>query len=253
MKTDYKNTAKEARKKVLSMIHKAQTSHIGSNLSVIDIATVLYDRAGKDDVIIWSKGWAAATAYYFLSKNGYFESKKLDSFPKEPFIGLTEVSVNGVVTSGGSMGHGLPVGVGIAIGKKRSGSPGRVFVIMSDGEMDCGTTWESALLASHNKLDNLTVIIDYNKWQAMGRTNEVLNIEPLGGKWRAFGFWVAEFDGHNYEQLELAIDTKLDKPTILVAHTVKGKGVSFMEDALLFHYKYVSDEEYKKAMDELNA
>ncbi len=257
----YKEDARIARRKVLEMVHRAQTSHIGSNFSCIDLLTVLFERMklrpddpNEGDRIVFSKGWAAASAYYFLSKAGYIPEEDLDKFPNPPYLGLAEDSVQGVETAGGSMGHGLPVAVGMALGYKRSGNPRKVFVLMSDGEMDCGTTWESALLAAHHKLDNLIVICDYNKWQAMGRTNEVVNLEPLEKKWKAFNWRTTRIDGHDHMSIQLAISNtkyRVGKPHLIVADTIKGKGVSFMEDHLLYHYKNIDDKEYKKALKEL--
>lgn len=266
---NYAEEAKKARKKVLGMIHNAQTSHIGSNLSCIDILTVLYlgvvknlDKSLKEDRdrVVISKGWAAASAYYFLAEKGVIPKEELDTYckPGSKYIGLAEPYVKGIEAAGGAMGHGLPMAVGMALAAKRSGKKWHTYVLMSDGEMDCGTTWESALIAAHHKLDNLTVIVDYNKWQAIGRTNEVLNLEPLIDKWLAFGWRVHEIDGHNHEMIERALnhpggETVINNggPKIIIANTVKGKGVSFMEDDLQWHYKNVDKETYEKAMVEL--
>lgn len=245
--------AKECRREVLTLIHKAQTSHIASNFSAIDIATAINEYQKPEDVLIWSKGWAAATAYYFLWKQGKITREQLETFPKPPFIGLTERDVPGIVTSGGSMGHGLPVGVGMAFGKKRSNEAGKVYVIMSDGEMNEGTTWESAAFAAHHKLDNLVVIIDVNKWQAMGKTEDVLDYQPLRRKWRSFMFETREIDGNVMHQCvdALTYPKHSKKPLAVVCNTIKGKGVSFFENSLIFHYKHVTPEDYEKAMKEL--
>ena len=248
---DYPALAKETRKKVLAMVFKAQTSHIASNFSVIDIASVLYENLGEKDEVVWSKGWAAATIYYFLAKQGKIPKEDLEKFGEAPYIGLAETTVPGVLCSGGAMGHGLPIAVGMAIGKKRAREEGIIYCVMSDGEMQEGTTWESALIAGHNKPNNLVVLIDYNKWCAMGRTNEVANVEPFADKWQAFGFDTQRIDGHNYQEIERALLKKSDKPKAIICDTVKGKGVSFFEDHLLFHYKYVEKDEYEKAMAEL--
>lgn len=252
---DYAEKAKQARRDVLTMIHKAQTSHIASNFSIIDVATVLYDIADlTKDRIVWSKGWVAALIYYFLNKKGVLTDEQLAQFPNKPFYGLAETEVPGVEVNGGAMGHGLPVAAGLAYGKKLSGEEGRVFCVMSDGEMFEGTTWEAALFAGHHTLNNLVVIIDYNKWCAMGRTNEVNNLEPLADKWRAFGFETMEIDGHNHYEIYLSMDgypIPSEKPLCLIAHTTKGKGVSLFEEKLLFHYAHIDDETYQKAMAEL--
>ena len=255
---NYKQIAREARKKVLEMIHSAGTSHIGSNFSVIDIATVLYEKAKPEDKILWSKGWAAATAYYFLSRKGIIPERDLDTYcqPKSPYIGLVEPTIPGIECAGGSMGYGLPFGVGFALAKKLKKEEGKVYVIMSDGEQAIGTTWESALIAAQYKLDNLTVIVDYNGFQAMGKTNEILNIEPLIDKWRAFGWFVGVIDGNDCFNIRDGIDNMNDfigQPKILIAKTIKGKGVSFMENDNSWHYRHIDEQSYELALKELNA
>lgn len=249
---DYKKLAAEARKTVLTLIHKAQTSHIASNFSVIDIATVLYENLKPEDRVVWSKGWAAATIYYFLHKQGKITRQQLETFPKIPFIGLAEVSVPGVLVNGGSMGQGLGVAIGMAIARKREGKPGTIYCIMSDGEMQEGTTWEGALVAGQHKLDNLVVLIDYNKWTAMGRTKDVADLEPFEDKWRAFKWDATTVDGHDYSAIENSLSIKHDKPLMIIADTIKGKGVKEFEDKILFHYAYVDEPTYKRAMEELN-
>ncbi|MFA6190605.1 MAG: transketolase [Candidatus Staskawiczbacteria bacterium] len=259
MGKDYIQLANNARKKVLEMIWKAQTSHIGSNFSAIDLLTVLYDIAkveDKTDRVIISKGWIGASAYYFLSEKGLVPKEDLDTFcqPGSKYIGLLEPSVNGVDAAGGSMGFGLPFAVGFALAKKIAKENGRIFVLMGDGEVAIGTTWESALIAVQHKLNNLTVIIDANGLQAMGLVKDVLNIEPLKEKWQAFGWNVAEIDGHNYDDIKKALFENQDssKPSIIIAKTVKGKGVSFMENNNMYHYKELSDKEYQDALLELS-
>ena len=159
---DYKSLAKEARIAILGMVHKAQTSHIASNFSCIDIATVLYANLKKEDRVVWSKGWAAASIYWFNAKYKRGPQEAVEKFPQEPYYGLAETTVPGVLVNGGSVGHGLSIAVGIALAKKRAGEKGTVYCIMSDGEMNEGTTWESAMFAVHHKLDNLVVIVDKN-------------------------------------------------------------------------------------------
>ena len=250
----YKEIANEIRKQVLTLVHKAGTSHIASNFSCVDIATVLYENLKPQDRVVWSKGWVAALIYVVLNKQGILTDEELAQFPNDPYFGLAETKVKGVEVSGGAMGHGLPVAVGIALGKQRAKEDGVIYCIMSDGEMNEGTTWESALVAGHHKLDNLVIFIDINKWQAMGRTKDVLDLEPLDKKWEAFNWEVRRVDGHNYEQVEKALlEPGQGKPLVILCDTVKGKGVSFFEDHLLYHYKHVDKTEYKKAMEELNA
>jgi transketolase len=249
---NYKQLSIEARKKVLEMVHKGKTSHIASNFSVIDIATVLYENLKEGDEVVWSKGWVAATIYYFLAKQGKIPVEDLEKFPNEPYFGLAETTIPGVHVSGGSMGHGLPVAVGMALGKKRSGEKGTVYCIMSDGELNEGTTWESAAVAAQHKLDNLVVFVDKNNWQAMGKTEEVLNINPAQA-FRGFGWNSWLINGHDFEEIETVILKPVVEtvPNVIVAETIKGKGVSFFEDHLLYHYKHVEADEYERALKEL--
>ncbi len=243
------------------MIHRAQTSHIGSNLSAIDLMTVLFEKLNFDgdlgpqrDRFILSAGWKAATLYALLARKKIIPVEDLETYcqPGSKYIGLAEPYVRGVEAAGGAMGHGLPMSIGMALAAKASGSKEKVYCLMSDGEMGCGTTWECALIAPHHRLDNLTVIVDYNKFQALGRTNEVLGLEPLARKFEAFGWVVCEIEGHDYDQISKALECEpRDRPVIVIAHTVKGKGVSFMEDKLKFHYQNVTDEMYEQAMKEL--
>jgi transketolase len=262
---NYKEIAAKARRVVLRLIYEAQTSHIGSNFSAIDILAVLYNIANIDkdlkedrDRIVISKGWIAASVYYFLAQKGIIPKEDLETYCREgsKYIGLVEPYVRGIEAAGGSMGFGLPFGVGFALAKKIKKEKGKVFVLMSDGEMQTGTTWESALISAHHKLDNLFVIVDFNELQAMGRVKEILNIEPLKDKWKAFGWEVREIDGHNFEEIEkaltgLAIDE--GKPIAIIAKTIKGKGVSFMEGDNIYHYKAPSEEEYQGALKELES
>lgn len=251
---NYKELAKQARLKVLELVYKAHTSHIASNFSVIDIATVLYENLKPNDVVVWSKGWAAATIYYFLNKQGKLSDEDLAKFPNAPFLGLAETTVPGVLVNGGSVGHGLPIAAGMAYAKKLAGNDGKVYCIMSDGELNEGATWEAIMLAAHLKLDNLVAIIDKNGWQAMGKTEEVINLNAVEA-FKGFGWLVQEIDGHNYHQIQTVIDNADSNagfpPYVIVAKTIKGKGVSFMENHLLYHYAHVDDEIYSKALSEL--
>lgn len=249
---DYEKIAREVRKNVLTMIHNAQTAHTASNFSVTDLAVVIYENLKKEDRVVWSKGWAAATTYTLLARHGFIPESDLKKFPAAPYQNLVEFGIPGVETSGGSMGHGLPVAVGIALGQKMAETPGIVYCIMTDGEVNEGTTWESAMVAGHHNLANLTVFIDRNQWQAMGKTEEVLKLEPLEDKWKAFGFDVYRVNGHDYESLEKALLAPTSvRPKMIICDTIKGKGVSFMEDSLVFHYKVIDKDTYNTAMDEL--
>jgi transketolase len=245
----YKERALNARKKVLEMVYRARTSHIASNFSVIDIATVLYANLKSRDEVVWSCGWKAATIYYFLAQQGKITESDLDKFPNAPYFGLAEPTVNGIHVAGGSMGHGLPVAVGMALAKKKLGQEGTIFCIMSDGEMNEGTTWESAMVASHHNLDNLVILVDKNNWQAMGKTEDVLRID-LPKMWDSFGFDVSCVDGHNFNEIETSVGNS-SRPKVVICETIKGKGISFMENHLTYHYKHVSDEDYREALKEL--
>ena len=287
MDKNYRELAREARIKIITMIHKAQTSHVASNFSAVDIAVVLYNNLKEGDEVVWSAGWKAALIYRMLAKQGKIPVEDLEKFGKEidgkiPYLGLAETSTPGVHVSGGAMGHGLPVAVGMALAKKKSREKGIIYCIMSDGEMQEGTTWEAAQMASHHKLNNLVVLVDYNKWCAMGKTNEVINLEPFEDRWMGFGWKVQRIDGHNYEHIEEALTTDFTelnmgetgimtpnivdyqykyKPMVIICDTIKGKGVSFIENppehatlgdtGHLYHYKSIDEEKYNLALKEL--
>lgn len=256
-------TAKEIRKTVLSMIFEAQSSHIGSNLSCIDILTAIFAYAdfGKDELVV-SKGWAAASVYALNAFHHLIPSSVLTTFNKEgsKYIGLIEpIGIFGCKVGSGSMGHGLPMAVGLAMAHQfepktmENPSTRMVYTVMSDGEMNCGTTWESALIAKHHMLNNLIVFVDVNDWQAMGKTKDVLEID-LYEMWRATGWNVFEIDGHDFGHLQHIMETgRLASPTVVLCNTVKGKGVSFMEDKLEWHYKNIPEDLYIQAIDELCA
>lgn len=254
---DYKRIGKETRQEVLKMIHGAGTSHIASNFSATDFAVVLYEVADHTkDKICWSKGWSAALAYSLLARHGFIPKEDLELFGKEvdgkiKYLGLLETGVNGIYGAGGAMGHLLPIACGMALAKKLKGEEGNIYCIMSDGEMNEGTTWESAMFAKHHKLDNLIVIVDQNKWQAMGKTEDVLDVD-LNKAWAGFGWSVKDIGGHDYGVIDSALTGFASIfPKVIIAHTIKGKGVSFMEDHLLYHYKHVDDENYLQAKKEL--
>lgn len=237
------------------MIHRGQTSHVASNFSVIDIATVLYSRLKPGDEVVWSKGWAAATVYYFLAQQGKIPQEDLDEFPNAPYLGLAETTVPGVWCNGGSVGHGLPIAVGMAWAKRNKKEKGTIFCIMSDGELNEGTTWESCLFASHHKLDNLVVIVDKNKWQAMGKTKDIIDISHPEDLFKAFGFASHIADGHEHSEIDFLLKYIEEQdtcyPKALVCSTVKGKGVKEMENHLTYHYKHVDAELYQRSRKEL--
>lgn len=255
---DYFNQAQRARREVLDLIYKAQSSHIGSNFSCIDILAVLFDKMDlQKDKFICSKGWVAASVYYFLKEKGVITQEEFDSFNTDgsKFIGLIEpMGRFGLEFAGGSMGYGFPAAVGYALSKKMRGEDGRVYVLMSDGEMDIGTTWEAALIAAHHDLDNLTVIIDGNGFQAMGQIKDILALDSINQKFESFGFWTKWLNGHNYAGLAEFLTMNIPKkPIVLVCPTIKGKGVSFMENDNIWHYKAPNADEYERAKTELDA
>jgi transketolase len=205
------------------------------------------------DRLVVSKGHGAAAVYAVLAERGFLPVSELGDYCREGsfLTGHINHDVPGVDFSTGSLGHGLPVACGLALGAKRSGSAWRTFAILSDGELDEGSNWEAALFASHHGLDNLTAIVDYNRIQSFGRVSEVLELEPLADKWRAFRWGVTEVDGHDHAQIQRvlrALPLDVGRPSLVLAHTVKGKGVAFMEDDLLWHYRSPSTEELSAAL-----
>ena len=271
MKYSYDGTTSDLAKAIriasLNMVFKAKSSHIGSCLSIADILAVLYGQVlvfnakkphwNKRDRFILSKGHAASILFAVLGKVGFFKIEELGTYCADGSLLAGHVNhyVSGVEFSTGSLGHGLSVGCGIALSAKRDKKSFKTFVLLSDGEMDAGSTWETILFTPQHKLDNLTAIIDYNKLQGLGNVSEVIDLEPLSDKWKSCGWAVREVDGHDHREL---LDTfssvpfEKDKPNVVIAHTTKGKGVSFMEDRLEWHYKSPNSDQLKVALDELN-
>lgn len=255
-KTSMEQIAKESRRKCLDLVYKAQTSHIGSLFSCADLVAVIFSKIDLDkDKFLLSAGWKACMLYFHLWKKGRITEDELSSYCQEgsKFIGLAEPITPDIKIAGGSMGLGLPGAVGLALSKKMKGEDGKVYCLMSDGEMQIGTTWESAMIASQYNLTNLVVITDYNGLQAMGEVKDILNIEPLGNKWRTFGWLVRECNGHDFDSIEDALNfpSDISQPQAIIAKTVKGKGVSWMAGNNIFHYKQLSDDEYLRASEEL--
>lgn len=253
------------RKLVLEMTSRAKASHIGSCLSVIDILANLYSGSAdisfetadstERDRIILSKGHAAAALYSVLALKGFMPESSLSEYCLDgsPLSGHATHKQNiGVELSTGSLGHGLPYGAGIALGlKHQENFVNRVFVIISDGECDEGTTWETALIAAQFRLDNLIVIIDRNRIQSLDDTEKTIALEPLAEKWWAFNWDVVEVDGHDHNEMYSAFVLKSAKPRCIIANTTKGKGISFMENSVLWHYKSPSEAELAESILEL--
>ncbi len=266
---DARALAQRLRAHSLRMISAARTSHIGSCLSVADILAVLYGQVLRYDAerpdwadrdrLLMSKGHAAAVTYAAVAEAGFMPVERLGEYARnggQLYGHVTHAGVPGVEFSSGSLGHGLPVGAGMALSGKRDGAGWRVFVVMSDGECDEGSNWEAILFAGHHRLDNLTAIIDYNKIQSLDFVEQTLKLEPLADKLRAFGWSVREVDGHDVGKLRTtltAVPFEAGRPNAIIAHTVKGKGVSWMENKVLWHYRSPNAEELEKALAEVGA
>jgi transketolase len=254
LEKNYRNISRDIRKKILKVSNSAKSAHIGSSLSIVDILVVLYKKFLKKNIFILSKGHACLAYYCVLQKFNYITDKILKSYGKNNTILLSHVShkVPGVVFSTGSLGHGLPYAVGRALAEKIDKKNKKIYVLISDGELNEGTTWESLLFASFHKLDNLIIIIDYNKIQSLDFTKNVLQIEPLNKKLIAFGCNVKIINGHNYYKIYNSLLYKSkNKPYVIIANTIKGKGVKFMENSILWHYKSPNNQELIKAINEL--
>lgn len=248
--------ARNARISVLDMVTKAQSSHIGAAYSIIEILVMLYsDYIGQNDKFILSKGHAATGLYAVLAEFNLLKKTELSSYSQEGSILTGHVShkIPNVELSTGSLGHGLPVGCGMALSKKLNQSDSRVFVIIGDGEQNEGSIWESAMFASQHKLNNIVVIVDANNWQGLDRPDNILQMTSLKDKWKSFGWDCYEVNGHSFSDLKMTFNNldSTDKPKVIIAKTVKGKGVSFMEDTLLWHYRSPRGDEYDNALREL--
>jgi transketolase len=259
--------AQHIRADAVRMVHRAKASHIGTCFSMADLLAVLYgavlriDPARPDwedrDRVVVSKGHGAAAIYAVLAETGFFPTQWLETYCSDGtrLAGhVTHHGVPGVEFSSGSLGHGLSLACGVALAGKRDGRPYRAFALLSDGECDEGSIWEAALFAPHHCLDNVVVIVDYNKIQSFGTVKEVLDLEPFAAKWRAFGWSVREVDGHDHRQIYDALAKppwEVGRPSVLIAHTVKGKGVSFMEDKLEWHYRSPDAGLLGQALNEL--
>lgn len=259
--------AKNIRAQALQMVHRARASHIGSALSICDIVAVLYGRIlhvdpkqptwVDRDRFILSKGHACVAVYAALAECGFILREDLLCYGQDHSVLMNHIShkVAGVEFSTGSLGHGLPFGVGKAIAAERREQSWRTFVLLSDGELGEGSNWEAMMFAAHHQLEKLVAIVDYNKLQSLTTVDKTLRLEPLADKARAFGWSVREVDGHDHDALETSLDGvpwETGKPSFLIAHTTKGKGVSFMENSIEWHYKSPSAEQLVQALEEIH-
>jgi transketolase len=258
---------KSLRRKILKMAHDGQSVHVGCAFSLIEIFAVLYrsflhsTASSVSDpsrnLITLSKGHGVMAQYVCLNELGWIDDKDILNYFKNGsrLKGLAEADIPGVEISSGSLGHGLSVSVGLALGIKLKKRQQKVFCIIGDGESNEGSIWEALMFAAHYKLSNLVVIVDYNKFQAMGKIEDVIKMEPFLDKFKAFGFDAMEIDGHNEQDIFSALSTLLkidnDRPKMILAHTVKGKGVSFMEHNNIWHYSRLTPELYQAALEEL--
>lgn len=257
--------AKRIRRTVLKMVHDTKSPHIGSAFSCVEALVVLFngvmnvspgDTSNPDrDRFIMSKGHACAALYATLAEFDFCTDEDICAFAVDDGVFEEHPSIDqarGIEVSTGSLGHGLSIGAGMALAGSIDGKKYRVFVLLSDGELNEGSVWEAVMFASHHRLSNLVALIDVNGMQALGHTRDVIDLEPVADKWRAFGWHTQEVDGHDLIEIGRALSS-LDplRPNAIVLKTVKGKGVSFMEDNILWHYRAPDDREYEQALEEL--
>jgi transketolase len=261
--------SKYLRRRIIETLDATRRGHVGAALSLVEILRVLYDdvlrydarnpKWDQRDRCILSKGHGCLALYVVLQDKGFFPEEELWKFCEASGIlgGHPEIKVPGVEASTGSLGHGLPIGVGFALSARHEGAGHRVFVIVGDGECNEGSVWEAALCASKHKLSNLTVVVDYNKYQSYGPTHDVQDLEPFADKWRAFGFAVREVDGHDVAALRTAfaaVPLDKEKPTAIICHTLKGKGMRSTEGNMKWHHKSgIKDEEIGQLFAESEA
>ena len=244
--------SRHLRRQIVRVLAHAGRGHVGTSLSLVEMLRVLFDsvlrydprhpRWPERDRFILSKGHGCLALYVLLQEKGFFGEQELEKFCRFDGIlgGHPDPKVPGIEVSTGSLGHGLPVAVGMAVDAKRRGAAHRVFAVLGDGECNEGTVWEAAMSASKHRLDNLVVLIDYNKHQSYSSTFEVLDLEPFAPKWQAFGFATSEVDGHNVAALEhllLGVPFSPGRPSAIICHTVKGRGISFAENNMKWHHK----------------
>ena len=263
----YEKIAKNIRKQILEMIYRTKSPHIGSSFSIVEILTALYFKYLKvspknpnsknRDIFILSKGHACPALYATLAERGFFKKSILEKFAvdnatleQHPTRDVTK----GIEVSTGSLGHGLSIGAGMALAAKKDKSKRKIYVLVGDGELAEGQNWEAMLFAYQHRLDNLILIVDYNKLQALGPMKKILDLYPLAQKIKSFGWSVKEINGHNFKEIFNTfkkIPFQKNKPNAIIANTIKGKGVSFMENKAVWHSKYPNEKEYEKAKKEL--
>jgi len=256
-----KEISKNIRKQIIELAHCSKIPHVGSAFSCVDILTVLYWKVlklkpwNRRDIFILSKGHSEAVLYSTLAERGIIKKTVLKGYCQNDGTlpsHLDRFTSKGVEVSSGSLGHGFNMGLGIAYAFKKQKQKRRVYVVIGDGESQEGSIWEGALFAPKLGVDNFTVILDYNNLQGYGRARELCAYEPVRKKWESFGWQVYQIDGHDFSQIEKALKSPHNnKPKIIIACTTKGKGVSFMEDQLIWHYYIVTDEIKQKALEEL--
>jgi transketolase len=252
------------RKSILHMVHYSKSSHVGTCLSIVDILYVLYYKVMHIDPVnpqmvdrdkfILSKGHGSAALYATLAERGFYPKAFLDQYYVDGGIlpgHLDKEAAPGIEASAGSLGHGLSIGIGMALANQLNHSDAHIYVLVGDGECNEGSIWEAVMLAATLKLNNLTVIIDYNKLQSFGWTNEVINQENMSERWKAFGWDAIDIDGHDLQAIEEAFRLPSNGPRAIIAHTIKGKGISYMENKLEWHYKSPNDSELEIALKEL--
>ncbi len=259
--------ARQIRGRLVAMSHAARTPHLGSALSCVDILVAIYwgvlrvDPTNPTDPsrdrFLLSKGHAATTLYAALAKRGFFAESLLEAFNTAGSPLAEHPSphgIPGVEAATGSLGHGLSLALGMALAGRIGGLKYRCYVLLSDGECEEGTVWEAAMFAAAQRLDHVVVVVDYNRWQATGRSEEIMALAPLADKWRAFGWIAHEVDGHDLHALQSVLGAVPDgsgRPVAVIAHTVKGKGISFMEDDNNWHYRVPTADEVRTAREEL--
>ncbi len=259
---------KRVKETCLRLSHNTNASHLGGAFSIADVLAVLYTRIlnydssnaklpGRDR-LFYSKGHACTALYATLKEVGFYNDTALQTFSQDGSIFTTHVNhkIPGIEFSTGSLGHALSVSCGVALAGKRRNESWHVFTILSDGELNEGSNWEAILFAPHHKLNNLTVIVDYNKIQSLGSVAEVLNLDPLTKKFESFGWEVTEINGHDHKEIHEALQKEKihpSKPKVIIAHTIKGKGIDFMEHQLAWHYKSPNKEQLASAIAQIEA